>query len=85
MFGLSAQRLSEQRGFAEREGIPYPLLNDTSLLLASSLRLPTFSVAGMTLYKRLTLVARNGVVEWVVYPVFPPGSDASAVLDHLRS
>ena len=63
--------------------MPYPLLNDGGLVLARALGLPTFEAGGMRLYRRLTFVAREGVVEWVRYPVFPPGSDAGAVLEWL--
>ncbi len=48
------------------------------------LKLPTFTVAGETLLKRLTLVVRNGVIEHVFYPVFPPDTHADAVLAWLR-
>jgi peroxiredoxin len=78
--GLSAQPPAEQREFAERERIPYPLLSDPELRLGRALGLPTFQAGGMTLYKRLTLVARAGRVAHVIYPVFPPGSDAGAAL-----
>jgi peroxiredoxin len=81
--GLSAQPFEEQVAFAEREGMPYPLLNDAGLVLARELGLPSFEAGGMRLYRRLTFVAREGVVEWVRYPVFPPGSDAGAVLEWL--
>ena len=49
---------AEQAAFAEREQLPYPLLNDGPLLLRDELGLPTFDVCGTTLYKRLTFVAR---------------------------
>jgi peroxiredoxin len=81
--GLSAQPLAEQVEFAERERMPYPLLNDSTLLLAAELGLPTFEAGGLTLYKRLTLIARGGTIEHVLYPVFPPGSDAAEVVDLL--
>ena len=64
--------------------MPYPLLNDSGLALASALGLPTFSVGGMRLYKRLTFVARDGRIARVAYPIFPPGSDAELVLEWLR-
>jgi peroxiredoxin len=83
--GLSSQPFGEQVAFSEREGMPYPLLNDSALVLASELGLPTFEVEGMRLYKRLTFVARAGTIEWVRYPVFPPGSDAGAVLEWLSA
>ncbi len=51
--GISAQSPDEQREFAAREHIPFPLLSDNSLALAAELKMPTFEVDGMTLYKRL--------------------------------
>jgi peroxiredoxin len=77
--GISAMDPSEQAAFAERERIPYPLLNDRELRLADALGLPTFEAAGMRLYKRLTLVARAGEIVKVFYPVFPPDRNAAEV------
>jgi peroxiredoxin len=86
VLGISAQRPDEQRAFAEREHIPYPLLSDGALELARGpLRLPTFDVAGMRLYRRLTFIARAGRIEKVFYPVFPPDRNAADVLACLRS
>jgi peroxiredoxin len=82
--GVSAQALEEQREFAERERMPYALLNDTELALARELHLPTFEVEGRRLYKRLTLIARGGRIEEVFYPVFPPGEHVNEVLTRLR-
>jgi peroxiredoxin len=81
--GISAQSPEEQREFAEREHIPFPLLSDSSLQLAGELRLPTFEADGMTLYKRLTLAAEEGKIVKVFYPVFPPDRNAAEVLDWL--
>jgi len=78
--GISAQSPEEQREFAQREHIPFPLLSDSGLTLAGALRLPTFEVDGMTLYKRLTLVAEDDKIAKVFYPVFPPDRDAGEVL-----
>jgi peroxiredoxin len=77
--GISAMDPAEQTAFAEREGVPYPLLNDGPLRLQDELGLPTFAVHGMTLYKRLTFVARAGRIEKVFYPVFPPDRNAADV------
>jgi Redoxin len=63
-----------------RTGLPYPLLSDVDLQLARLMKLPTFEVAGMRLYRRLTFVAREGRIEKVFYPVFPPDRNASQVL-----
>jgi peroxiredoxin len=80
IIGLSAQSPDEQLEFAERERIPYPLLSDPELTLATSLRLPTFEAAGLRLYSRLTFIAREGRIVKVFYPVFPPQRNASDVL-----
>jgi peroxiredoxin len=81
LVGISAQTPEEQREFAEREHIPFPLLSDHGLTLAAEpLRLPTFDAAGLTLFRRLTLIAEAGRVVKVFYPVFPPDRDAAAVL-----
>ncbi|MCA1699133.1 MAG: peroxiredoxin [Actinobacteria bacterium] len=53
VIGVSAQPLDEQREFAVRESMPYPLLNDSRFVLADLLDLPTFEVAGIRLYRRL--------------------------------
>jgi peroxiredoxin len=82
--GLAAQDLGEQREFAERERMPYPLLNDTEFVLADRLGLPTFSDGSRTLYKRLTMIARDGRIERVFYPVFPPDRHVDDVLAALR-
>ena len=82
--GLSAQLSEEQQEAAARLHLPFPLLADPSLELGRALRLPTFDVAGMTLYKRLTLVARDGVIVKVFYPVFPPDENADEVLAWIR-
>ena len=84
VLGISAQSPEEQREFAEREHIPFPLLSDSGLILRDRLRLPTFEAGGMTLYKRLTLVAEAGRVVKAFYPVFPPDRDAGEVLAWLR-
>jgi peroxiredoxin len=78
--GLSSQPLAEQSEFAVREAIPYPLLNDSALRLAEGAGFPTFEAAGIRLYKRLTLIARKGAITDLIYPIFPPGSDAAQAL-----
>ena len=83
VMGISAQSMEEQRGLAEREHIPYPLLSDPGLLLAAAMRLPTFEAGGMELYRRLTFIARGGRIRHVMYPVFPPDRNAADVLDWL--
>jgi len=82
--GISTQSAAEQAEFAAREHIPFQLLSDPDLRLAEALRLPTFEVDGMTLYKRLSFVAEAGRIVKVFYPVFPPDRNAAQVFHWLR-
>jgi peroxiredoxin len=77
--GLSAQTVEEQREFAARVDLPYPLLSDPQLHLAGALALPTFDFDGSRLYKRITLVLEHGRVAHAFYPVFPPNENAAEV------
>ena len=83
--GLSAQSLADQVEFAERNRMPFPIVSDERLELAHALRLPTFEVEGVTLYKRLALVAEAGRIVKVFYPVFPPDRNAEEVLAWMSS
>jgi peroxiredoxin len=83
VFGLSTQDVEYQREAVARLHLPFPLLSDERLECASAMRPPFFEVQSMRLLKRLTLVLRNGVVEHVFYPVFPPDKNAQEVLDWL--
>jgi peroxiredoxin len=83
--GLSAQTLDDQREFAERNRMPFPVIADPGRRLGEALSLPTFEIAGLTLYKRLTLVADESRIAKVFYPVFPPDANAGEVLAYLRS
>jgi peroxiredoxin len=83
--GLSAQTLDDQLEFAERNGMPFPVVADPELRLGSALGLPTFEIAGLTLYKRLTLVAEQARIVKVFYPVFPPDANAGEVLAYLQA
>jgi peroxiredoxin len=83
--GLSAQSSEEQKEASVRLHLPFPLLADPERRLGDALHLPTFEAAGMTLYKRLTLVARERRIAKVFYPVFPPQNNATDVLEWIRS
>jgi peroxiredoxin len=78
--GLSAQALEDQVEFAERNGIPFPVIADPELRLAEALDLPTFEVAKARFYKRLTLVVEQGVIVKVFYPIDAPEKNAEEVL-----
>ena len=80
MLGVSTQDPAYQREAVERLHLPYPLLSDERLELARALRLPTFEVEHTTLLKRLTLLLRDGGIDDVIYPVFPPDRSAADAL-----
>jgi peroxiredoxin len=85
LFGLSTQDSEYQREAAERLRLPFPILSDAALTLANAIRLPTFTVAGMTLVKRMALVIDDGVIAKVFYPVFPPDKSAEEVIAWLQA
>ena len=80
VYGLSAQTSHDQREAQARLHLPFPLLSDPGLSLAKAIGLPTFTVSGLELYRRLTLIAEDARIEKVFYPVFPPDSNAEQVL-----
>jgi len=85
VFGLSSQSSEYQREAVDRLHLPFAMLSDEPLALAGALGLPTFTVDGMTLYRRLTMIITDGVIEHVFYPIFPPDQHAQEVLDWLRA
>jgi peroxiredoxin len=60
------------------------VLSDAAFELSDALHLPTFEVEGAKLLKRITLIVRDGRIELVLYPVFPPNEGADHVLRWLK-
>lgn len=85
VYGLSTQDTAYQREAVQRLRLPFPLLADPTRSVGSALRLPTFESSGLTVYRRLTLVVQDGVIEKVFYPVFPPDIHVHGVTSWLRS
>ncbi|WP_208430432.1 peroxiredoxin [Methyloceanibacter sp. wino2] len=85
VFGLSTQDTAYQREMAERLHLPFEILSDDRFAFTEAMRLPTFTLDGMRLIKRLTLIVRDGAIEHVFYPVFPPTSSAADVVAWLES
>lgn len=83
--GLSTQTTGYQREAVDRLGLPFAMLADPELAVGRALGLPTFVAGGVTFYRRLTVIARDGVIEHVFYPVFPPDAHAAEVLDWLAA
>ena len=82
--GLSAQDTEYQQEMADRLRLPYPVVSDDERTFGNAMELPTMNVSMTSsdetvLYKRLTLIVRSGVIEHVMYPVFPPDRNASEV------
>jgi peroxiredoxin len=85
VFGLSTQTTAYQQEAVARLHLPFELLSDADLKLASAVWLPTFEVDGMTLPRRLTLVISAGRIEHVFYPVPEPAQNAEDVIAWLRA
>ncbi|MGY3575907.1 peroxiredoxin [Bradyrhizobium sp. USDA 4504] len=85
VFGLSTQSNAYQAEMASRLHLPFPVLSDEALELTHTLKLPTMSVAGLILIKRLALVIDDARISHVFYPVFPPDRNAGDVLEWLRA
>ena len=85
VIGLSVQSTEYQREMAERLHLPFPVVSDINYQFQKALNLPTFATAGMTLLKRVTLIANAGVIEAVHYPIFPSNSDVEWVINYLKN
>ena len=85
LFGLSTQDTAYQQEAATRLHLPFAILSDEALALTKALTLPTFTIAGMTLLKRMALVIDYGVIAKVFYPVFPPDQNAAQVIAWLQA
>ena len=83
--GLSVQSTQYQQEMADRLHLPFPVVSDAGYQFQQALRLPTFVAAGMTLLNRITLIANEGVIEAIHYPIFPSDSDPAWVIKHLKN
>jgi peroxiredoxin len=90
VFGLSTQSTGYQREVVERLHLPFVLLSDRDLALTTALDLPTFEFEPYgseqrTLLKRMAWIVRDGRIEEVFYPVFPPDRNATDVIAWLSA
>ncbi|MCA1781104.1 MAG: peroxiredoxin [Intrasporangiaceae bacterium] len=85
VYGLSTQDAAYQSEAVRRLGLTYPLLADPTRQVGRALDLPAFTVGGLTLYRRLTIVVQDGVIEHVFYPVYPPDTHVADVTGWLSS
>lgn len=85
VFGLSTQDTTYQSEMAERLHLPFAVLSDAELTLTRAVRLPTLTVAGMTLLQRLSMVIDDGKITHIFFPVFPPDRNAGDILAWLKA
>ena len=83
VFGVSTQDTDYQKEMAERLHLPFLVLSDSRFDFCDALNLPILQVESMRLIKRVTMIAEQGVVMKVHYPVFPSDSDPAWVIDQL--
>lgn len=85
VFGMSTQDTNYQKEMVERLHLPFPVISDSKREFCEALGMPVFDVDGKRLMKRVTIIAREGNVVAVHYPVFPSNSDPEWVISYLSS
>jgi peroxiredoxin len=81
VYGISTQDTRYQKEAVERLHLPFELLSDAALEFSISLQLPIFEADGKQLIKRLTIIADEGKIIKVFYPVFPPDKHAQEIVE----
>ncbi len=86
VFGLSTQDVPYLQNEVERLHLPFPLISDSDLKLKEALNLPLLEIKvdGMSFYKRIILIIREGRIVKMFYPVFPPDKNAENVIAWLE-
>lgn len=85
VFGMSTQTSDYQKEAAERLHLPYSLLSDHAHCFIDALDLPTFTWLQQRLNKRLTIIALDGKIQHIFYPVFPPDTHIHQVIEWLNT
>ena len=89
VYAMSTQTTAYHREFMTRTRFPFPILSDHALACTRAMHLPTFAwregQGEIELIKRMAWYIERGVVQHVWYPVFPPDTNASNVLEWLRN
>jgi peroxiredoxin len=84
VLGLSSQSVEEQAEAVSRLQLPFAMLSDPELRLATELGVPTFALGDSRFYRRLTLIASGRTIEKIFYPIDAPGENATQVLTWLN-
>jgi len=82
--GVSTQSISDIKEMTMRLQIPYDVVSDQELILASAINLPTFSIDDKKFLKRVTMIVEKSVIKKVFYPIFPPNIHINEVLEWLN-
>lgn len=85
VFGLSTQTTGYQQEMVARLHLPFEVLSDERFVFTEALSLPTFVADGMRLIERMTLIAKNGVIEHIFHPIAHPEQNASDTLEWLSN
>jgi peroxiredoxin len=85
VFGVSFQDAEWQNEFVVRTRLKISLLSDFAKKFSGALALPTFQAGAEVFLKRITLVASEGVITAVRFPVPDPERDAGETLGCLGS
>jgi peroxiredoxin len=85
VFGLSTQTTDDQLEAAARLHLPFTLLSDAVLQFSQSLNLPMLHINDLHLTKRVTLIAKDGIIEKCIYPVFPSDKNVEVVIRWLSA
>jgi peroxiredoxin len=80
LFGVSLLSTEWQREFVKRMGLSFRLLSDEQRQFSGKLYLPLFETGGVDYLQRLTIIARDGMIEHLRYPIAEPEKDAAQTL-----
>lgn len=85
LFGVSLQETEWQREFVKRHSLAFRLLSDAGQKFSANLGLPLFAAGDTDYLQRLTLIAGDGTITAVRFPVPEPQLDPSEVLALLQA
>lgn len=83
VYGISSMSEDWNLEAVDRLGLSFPLVSDCGLEFSKLIGLPVMVVDGVVLYKRLTLIVKDMVIEKVFFPIFPPDRNVHDVIRYL--
>jgi peroxiredoxin len=81
VYGLSTEETAYQHEARHQAAPPVPTASDADLRLTTALQLPTFTVDGITLLRRLTMIIAGRRVQHVPLPGVPTGPSSCRASD----